>query len=110
MAEVVPTGAGNPKQQNVGDSRSLHFGDGVDRSHQSFQNPHPDSEIPASLRSPVEATRAGLEAARNFNANNQNSWSDNSQGSSYGAPSNDQVLGKGKPNPPSGQLSSDNGS
>jgi hypothetical protein len=83
MAEVVPTGAGNPKQPNVGAPRSAEFGDGVDRSHQQFQNAHPDSEIPASLRSPVEATKAGLEAARNFNANNQNSWSDNSQGRTH---------------------------
>ena len=74
MAEVVPTGAGNPKQPNVGAPRSAEFGDGVDRSHQQFQNAPPDSEIPASLRSPVEATRAGLEAARNFNASNTPSY------------------------------------
>jgi hypothetical protein len=95
MAEVVPTGAGNPKQPNVGDSRTEHFSDAALRAHQEVMNPGPDSENIGSMRSAVEDTRAGLKAAREYNANL--------------ASPNDQVLGKGKPNPPSGQLSSDNG-
>jgi hypothetical protein len=66
--EAPPTGAGNPKQENVGDSRSEHFQDGHDRAYQEFLNPGPDSENVTSLRSHVEDTRAGLKAAREFRA------------------------------------------